>query len=106
MPYTIVFITASSEKEADLIANEIIDSKAAACVNILPGIKSVYRWKGSRETAQEFLLLIKTKKNNFSKIKRIVKNLHSYETPEIVSVVIDDGEEKYLNWIEESTENA
>lgn len=106
MPYIIVFITASSEKEADIIAGNLIDSKVAACVNIIPGVKSVYTWKGKKETAQECLLFIKTKKENFHELESMVKGLHSYETPEIISVLIDDGEEKYLNWIKEATKNA
>ena len=106
MPYIIVFITASSEKEADIIAGNLIDSKVAACVNIIPGVKSVYTWKGKKETAQECLLFVKTKKENFPELESMVKGLHSYETPEIISVLIDDGEEKYLNWIKEATKNA
>jgi periplasmic divalent cation tolerance protein len=106
MPYIIVFITASSEEEADIIAGKLIDSKVAACVNIIPGVKSVYTWKGKKETAQECLLFVKTKKENFPELESMVKGLHSYETPEIISVAIDDGEEKYLNWIKEATKNA
>jgi periplasmic divalent cation tolerance protein len=106
MPYIIVFIAASSGKEADIIAGNLIDSKVAACVNIIPGVKSVYTWKGKKETAQGCLLLAKTKKENFPELESMVKCLHSYEIPEIISVAIDDGDEKYLNWIKEMTKNA
>jgi periplasmic divalent cation tolerance protein len=106
MPYIIVFITTSSEKEADMIAGNLVDSKVAACVNIIPGVKSVYTWKGKKETAQECLLFVKTKKENFSELESMVKSLHSYETPEIISVAIDHGEKRYLEWIQEAVKNA
>jgi periplasmic divalent cation tolerance protein len=106
MPYIIVIITATSRREADLIANSLVDSRIAACVNILPGVKSVYTWKGKKEVSRELMLIVKTKKDKFIELKKAVKSLHSYEVPEIISVEIDDGEEKYLNWIKEAVRDA
>ena len=103
MSCIIVFITASSNKEADLIANSLVKSNLAACVNIIPGIKSVYTWKDKKETAKEYLLLVKTKKSCFAKLKKQVKSLHSYDTPEIISIEIENADTKYLNWIKEVT---
>ncbi len=103
MPYIVVFITASSKEEADIIANSLIDLKIAACVNIISGVKSIYTWKGNKEVSEECLLLAKTRQANFVKLKECVKSLHSYDTPEIVSVLMNDGDENYFNWIEEAT---
>jgi len=103
MPYIVVFITASSKEEADIIANSLVDSRIAACVNIIPGIKSIYTWKGNKEVSEECLLLAKTKQANFVKLKERVKTLHSYDTPEIVSVLMNDADDDYSNWIEEAT---
>ena len=103
MPNIIVLITVSSKEEADIIANSLVDSKIAACVNIVPGIKSIYTWKGNKEVSEECLLLAKTKQANFLKLKERVKSLHSYDTPEIISVLMNDGDDNYFNWIEEAT---
>ncbi len=100
MRYIIVFITASSEEEALKIADGLIDSKAAACVNIIPNIKSVFLWKGKKDAAYEHLLIVKTKEDKFNEVKAKVKELHSYEVPEIISIPIADGDKNYLNWIE------
>ncbi len=100
--YIIVFITASSTKEAVKIANGLVDKKLAACVNIVPAIKSVYTWKGKKEKASEVLLIAKSKKNKFKAIIKKVKSLHSYDVPEIISSPITGGSKDYLNWIEES----
>jgi periplasmic divalent cation tolerance protein len=103
MPYLIAFITTSSNKEADLIANSLVESRLAACVNIVPGIKSIYTWKGKKESSRECLLIAKTRKLNFAKLKKHVKSLHSYDVPEIIGIVIDNADKDYLNWIKEAT---
>jgi periplasmic divalent cation tolerance protein len=103
MPYLIVFITTSSGKESDLIANSLVESRIAACVNIVPGIKSIYTWKGKKESSKEYLLIVKTIKANFAKLKKHVKALHSYDMPEIIGIAIDNAGKDYLNWIKEAT---
>lgn len=100
MKYIVVFITASSEDEASKIADGLIDSRACACVNIIPKIKSVFIWEGKKDTADEYLLIAKTKKDKFDELKRKVKELHSYDVPEIICMPIDEGEKKYLDWID------
>ncbi|MFH1868773.1 MAG: divalent-cation tolerance protein CutA [Candidatus Omnitrophota bacterium] len=102
MNYIMVFVTASSEEEALKIADALIDSKAAACVNIIPKVKSVFMWEGKRDIAEECLMVIKTRKDKFQGLKQKVGELHSYDVPEIISVAIDDGERSYLNWINEA----
>lgn len=98
----VVFITASSEGEADRISNALIDSKTAACVNIVPNIKSVFMWEGKKDTADEYLLIAKTNEDRFDELKQKVKELHSYGTPEIIGLPVKVGEENYLNWVQEA----
>jgi periplasmic divalent cation tolerance protein len=104
MPYIIVLITASSAEEADLIAHSLIDSRLAACVNIIPNIKSIYTWKGKKEVSEECMLLAKTRQANFIKLEKAVKGLHSYDTPEIIGLAIKDADRHYLEWIEDVTQ--
>lgn len=99
--YIVVFITASSKKEAMKIANGLVDKKLAACVNIVPNIKSIYTWKGKKEKASEVLLIVKSKREKFKNIVKKVKALHSYSVPEIISIPINNGNKDYLNWIED-----
>lgn len=104
MAYLIVFITTSSSKEAGLIANSLVELRLAACVNIVPGIKSIYIWKGKKESSREYLLIAKARKLNFNKLKKHVKSLHSYDVPEIIGIAIDNADKDYLHWMEEVTQ--
>ena len=101
MKYMAVFMTASSGKEAEKIADALVDAKAAACVNIIPRVKSVYAWKGRKETSQEYLLIAKTSAGNFKRLKSMVKGLHSYDVPEIIGIPISCGNKEYTDWIDE-----
>ena len=93
--YVVVFVTASSKKEAEKIADGLVDKKLAACVNIVPGVKSIYTWKGKKEKANEVLLVIKTKRVNVKKLMKEVKRLHSYDVPEIISLPIKNGSKEF-----------
>lgn len=95
----LVFCTVSSEKEGHEIAQALVEREEAACVNLLPMIRSVYRWKGKISTETEQFLIIKTTQPLFEDVKRTVKELHSYELPEILSVAVSDGDRNALNWI-------
>ena len=99
----IVLCTAGSEQEAVRIADSLVEARLAACVNILPGIRSVYRWEGKVERAGETLLLIKTTGTVFPRLRARILELHSYEVPEILAVRIEEGLDSYLRWIREST---
>jgi periplasmic divalent cation tolerance protein len=101
----IVLTTAGSEEEARRIAHYLVENHLAACVNIIPQMRSIYRWQGKVEEADEWLLLIKTTEQNFLAVRDAVKKLHSYELPECVSIAIEDGSPAYLQWIDESTAN-
>ncbi len=102
--YIVVFVTAASEKEGERIAQALLKERLAACVNIVPGLKSVFRWKGKISTEEEVLLLIKTKDTLFEKLKKRVIELHSYEVPEVIALGILAGNEKYLDWLKKEME--
>lgn len=101
--YILVLITASSEKEGEKIGDALVKERLAACVNLLGGVKSTFRWKGQITSEQEVLLLVKTKDRLFQKLKKRVQELHSYEVPEVLALPILAGFEKYLSWVEEET---
>jgi periplasmic divalent cation tolerance protein len=96
----IVLITAGSEEEAHKIARLLVKQKKAACVNILPGMDSLFRWKGKIDSAREALLLVKTRASLFPEIISLVKEIHSYEVPEIIALPIIAGSEDYLRWLD------
>jgi len=98
----IVFVTCESREEAEKIAQAIIAEKLAACVNLLPGIRSCYVWERKLTWAEEVLLLIKTTRGRFGQLRDRVMALHSYEVPEVVSVSIDEASQSYLDWIDTS----
>ena len=100
----IVLSTAGSEQEAHKIAHILVKRRLAACVNILPRVQSIYRWKGEIESAQEWLLLIKTRADKFSAVRDAIGELHSYEVPECIVLEIEDGSPPYLQWLEKATE--
>ncbi len=102
MDKLVALITTSGEDEALKIANALVEEKLAACVNILPNVRSVYRWKGELCNDQEFLLLAKTDITKFERLMNQVIKLHSYDTPEIISLPITGGSRKYLDWVDAS----
>jgi|SRR3984957_1669851 periplasmic divalent cation tolerance protein len=95
-----VLVTCGSKKEARKIAQALVQRRLAACVQeIGVPVRSMYRWKGRVESANEVLLLIKTSRKRFSAVSTLVKKLHSYEVPEIIALNIADGSREYLDWI-------
>lgn len=98
----LVLSTAGSKEEAHKIAKALVESRLAACVNIVPQVESVYRWQGSVEESEEFLLLIKTSDTAFAQVCETIQHLHSYQMPECISFSIEDGATAYLRWIDES----
>jgi periplasmic divalent cation tolerance protein len=102
----VVFVTCGSEEEALKIANALVESRLAACANLVAPIRSIYRWEGKIWDEKEWLLIIKTEKHRFEELEKRVKSLHSYSVPEIISLPIVEGSSAYLNWIRENTENG
>ena len=99
----IVLTTAGSHEEAGKIARALVERRLAACVNVV-AIESVYRWKQTVESAEEWLLVIKTTAAAFDDIHAAIKQLHSYELPECVMLPIESGSQEYLEWIGESVD--
>ncbi len=97
----IVLCTCENQQQAASIAEALVEGRLAACVNVLPGVRSVYRWKGAVEGAEEVLLLIKTTRERFAAVRERIEVLHSYEVPEIIAVPLVEGSEKYLSWLRE-----
>ncbi len=98
----LVFSTFPDAETARRVGRELIQHKLAACVNLLPDIESIYRWKGAIESATEVLLLIKSTRWKYQLLEAKILELHPYEVPEIISVRLDSGNIPYLRWIEES----
>ncbi|BDC48473.1 divalent-cation tolerance protein CutA [Bryobacterales bacterium F-183] len=98
----LAFTTADSQADAQRIARDLVDRHLAACVNILPPIQSVYRWKGKVEEASEWLLLIKTSAPLFENLKQHLPSIHPYEVPELIGVPILDGAASYLDWLDQN----
>jgi periplasmic divalent cation tolerance protein len=96
-----VYITCGNKEESEKIAETLVTEKLAACVNYFP-VNSVYLWKGKLEKSGEYVLLCKTRKENFSKIKKRVKEIHSYEVPAILAFEIARGNKEYLDWVDDS----
>ena len=98
----IVFVMCESTEQAETIAQSLVTEKFAACVNVVPGVRSCYVWEAKLTWSNEVLLLIKTTRGRYQQLEARVKSLHSYSLPEIVGVTIEDAFDKYLAWIDES----
>jgi periplasmic divalent cation tolerance protein len=101
----IVLTTAGSRDEAQQIAHALVERRLAACVNIVGPIESVYRWEDEIESAEEWLLLVKTTAAAFESVRDAIHELHSYALPECVEIPIEAGSAAYLKWIEENVES-
>jgi len=99
----IIFVMAANEEEASMIARTLVEEQLAACVNIISPVRSIYRWQAKIEESGECLLLIKTSTRNYARLERRVKDLHSYDVPEIIAMTLAHGSSDYLKWIAEST---
>ena len=99
----VVFVTTSSEEEAEKIASLLLEKRKAACVSVVPGVRSRFWWQGKLDSAQESLLIIKTRAVLIPEITDIVKKTHSYTVPEIVALPIVAGNQDYLDWVDKET---
>ena len=99
----VVLITTPSKEEAEKLGNHLVESKLAACVNIVSGVLSIFFWEGKRCQESEALLLIKTKKSLFQPLCEAVLKQHPYSVPEIIALPIVEGSPDYLQWVEDCT---
>lgn len=102
----VVLVNAASEEQAGLIAHALVGERLAACANIVSPIRSIYRWKDEVQVDTEHLMIIKTRADLVSKIEARVKELHSYEVPEVIAIPIAGGAKSYLDWLLASTMSA
>jgi periplasmic divalent cation tolerance protein len=98
----VVLVTCPPDK-AQQIATALVDERVAACVNVVPNLQSIYRWKGEVQSDGEALLIVKTARDRFEALKQAVLKHHPYELPEVIAVTVDRGHAPYLEWVVEST---
>ena len=99
----VVLVTAPSEEKAAELGRALVDEKLAACANLVPGVRSIYRWQGKVEDSAEVLMLLKTTHERFEALKARVVALHPYEVPEVVRLDVTGGHAPYLDWVRDST---
>jgi len=104
MSEILVLSTADSLSLAREIASALVQAREAACVNIIPGIRSIYRWEGELCDEEEFLLLIKSSSERFEAVGSKIRSLHTYQIPEIIAIPIAGGDSSYLAWLRSSVE--
>ncbi len=98
----VILSTCASDAEGEKLARMLVERRLAACVNLVPRIRSIYRWKGDVETAEECLLIVKTSRELFEPLRRILEEAHSYELPEALALQVVDASPAYLNWLDGS----
>lgn len=100
MSAIVVVTTVGDENEANVLARELVCRRHAACVNIIPGVRSIYRWQGKICRDGEYMLVAKTMADEFEAVSSTIKEIHSYELPEILAFRIDRGDSNFLGWVE------
>jgi periplasmic divalent cation tolerance protein len=98
----LVLSTTASPEDGLGIGRRLVEERLAACVNVLPGARSVYVWEGKVEEAGEALLMIKTRRDRYPALAQRIRELHPYAVPEIVALPIDSGAQAYVDWVRES----
>lgn len=100
----VVLSTCGSEDEAERLARSLVERRLAACVSVVPRIRSYYRWKGAVDSAEEYLLVIKSSRVRLEELRAALEQEHSYEVPEVLVLPVVDGSQNYLNWLQASLE--
>jgi periplasmic divalent cation tolerance protein len=100
----VILSTCADEAEAERLARLLVDSRLAACVSVIPGVRSYYRWKGAVESAGEFLLVIKSERSLFPPLCALLEKSHSYEVPEVLALQVADGAANYMAWLDANLE--
>jgi periplasmic divalent cation tolerance protein len=104
--FVVAFVTVGSAEEGERIARALVEEQLAACVNRIAAVRSIYRWQGKVEESDEDLLVIKTRRDLFDRLKERVAALHSYEVAEVIALPIVAGNENYLKWLAEQLEGS
>lgn len=99
----VILVTVANQEEAVRIGEGVVKAKLAACANVVPGIQSIYRWKGKVVKSPEFLLILKSSKARYSELEKAIKAMHTYETPEIIALPVKEGLDQYLRWVRTET---
>jgi periplasmic divalent cation tolerance protein len=102
----VVLTTCAVESDAERMARALVDARLAACVNVVPGVRSFYRWKGETENSEEFLLIVKTSRDLFGALRAEMEKLHPYELPELLALPVVAGSEDYLGWLHSNLRGA
>ena len=98
----VVLVTARSEAKALELGQRLVDERLAACVNVVPGVTSIFVWEGKREEVSEALLVIKTRAERYPALQQRVLELHSYSVPEVLALAVEAGAPAYLRWVQDS----
>lgn len=99
----VVLVTVPGMEEGERIARKVIEARSCACVNLVPGLRSVYRWEGRVEVDDEVLMILKTRVSKFETLRRMIIMLHPYDQPEVLALPVDRGDSGYLAWLERET---
>jgi periplasmic divalent cation tolerance protein len=101
--FIVVLVTASNQKEAEAIANDLVTARLVACANIIGGVHSLFHWKGKIAKEQEVLIIMKSRGEFFERIEKRVRQVHSYDVPEIIALPLLKGSTPYLDWLRQET---
>lgn len=104
--YIVVLSTTDTQELANTIAGELIRTGIAACVNIIPNVTSIYKWKGEISHDGECLMLIKSRAEHFERLRERIRSLHTYDVPEVIALSVLQGDSNYLKWLYETTATA
>jgi periplasmic divalent cation tolerance protein len=96
----VVFSTCATEEDAAKLARALVEARVAACVTLVPGARSVYRWQGAIESAEECLLIIKSSRQLFEALRTALEQAHAYDVPEVLAMPVVEGSANYMNWLE------
>jgi periplasmic divalent cation tolerance protein len=101
----VIMVSVANQKEAIRIGEGMVKAKLAACANIIPGVQSIYRWKGNVVKAREVLLVLKSTKLRYRALEKAIKEIHTYEAPEIIALPVKKGLAQYIEWVRCETQN-
>jgi periplasmic divalent cation tolerance protein len=104
--HIVIMITVPSREVGEQVANALVEGRLVACVNIVPGISSIYQWQGNIEQEDELLLIAKSRATLFNRVATLVKQIHPYDVPEVIAIPIVAGSSEYLAWIDTETASA